>query len=707
MSGVSSLLVFSSRGHGASLLWGIISLTLSVWTFGLFLCFSAEDAESALFWSHLLNYVALFLPVLVFHFIVLFVGQLKYHSRTLQYYYLITTIYLLAAIAWPEGFLLQPSYRLNLFWFPVLGPLFYFFPFLIVGVMGHGIQILVSSRAGQDRSRKLKNTYLLVAIVVGVVGACSTLPLEFGIDVPPYGVFCVAIMNVMFTYAMLKHDLLDVPETISAVIARLMAYISIFFLVVMTLQLDLFSQGASFSRFQLILIGLLVVFTCELYSAIKKYIKTLSDRLLTHRKILSESELRKLLGSLAAATDYEAMLPLLREFFENKSFIHHYAWYLDQSLLDGKTAQDERPDFETYQRILFSASDGRRHDKLPVILRVNPQAYIAMPNRKKMNHFMLSEQFDSVRSWVEQVPEREVVSVPIVSNNTFYGLFLLIVSSTDMHYSDQGIVKKLSEKIAFMVERIAFHRKQLLLKEKFLLDKMSSLQALAGSIAHEMRTPLTQLDFFVSNVISKSGMGLDKPPSESVIDSELSFQAEQAQISIERSLQIIDITLRQVRNQRVDTRELQRLSIQKVVAKALAEYVFMPAERDGVYSDLRQDFEFKGDETPFIYVLFNLLKNALFYGQYRQGFKISLSSVVSERQNLLIFRDNGPGVSPELQTKIFEEFFSVNNEQGTGLGLAYCKRVMRSIGGDITCLSVVGEFTEFRLQFPPYSSNFN
>ena len=694
MSGASSLLVFSSHRWGAPFLWGVISLALTLWTFGLFLCFSAEDAASALFWSHLLNYVALFLPVLVFHFAVLFVGQLKYHVRVLQFYYLVTVIYLLSAIVWPEGFLLEPRYRLNLFWFPMLGPLFYFFPILIFGVLGNSIQILVSARAGQNRKKKLQNSYLLLTIIVGMIGAGSTLPLEFGIDIPPYGVLCVALMNVMFTYAMLKHDLLDIPETFSLIIARLMAYICIFFIVVIVLQLDVVAQETAYSRSQLVFIGLLMVLACELYSSIKGRLQRMSDRMLTHRKLVSKSSLRRLLTSLEGATDYDEMLPLLRAFFERQAFVHHYSWYLDQGMLDDSVSQNENIEEEVYQRLLFSTGDGKRHDKLPVILRMNHRECIAKSKVQKLNHLMQSEQLDGMYAWVEQVPEREVITLPIVSNNTFYGLFLLVVSTSDMHYSDQGLVNELSEKLAFMVERIAFHRKQSSLKQKYLLDKMASLQALAGSIAHEMRTPLTQLDFFVSSVITKS-------EAENAFDSELSSQANLAQLSIERSLQIIDITLRQVRNQQPDPQVFQSLSIQETVTKALAEYVFLPAERDGVYSDLRQNFEFKGDETSLIFLLFNLLKNALFYGQCRDDFRISISSVVDERQNLLIFRDNGPGVSPDLQVKIFEDFFSVNNEQGTGLGLAYCKRVMHSMGGDISCISVLGEFTEFRLQFSP------
>jgi hypothetical protein len=232
-----------------------------------------------------------FLPVLVFHFTVLFVGQFQYHSRVLQFYYLVTSIFLIGSIVWPEGFLRVPEYRLDLFWFPVAGPLFYFFPLLVLFVLGHSIQLILSARSGQGRHAKLKSTYLLVAIVIGIVGAGSTLPLEFGINIPPYGIFCVAIMNVMFTYAMLKHDLLDIPETISVIIARLMTYLSIFFLMVLVLHLDIFTQSISFTQSQLVFLGVLLVFVCELYAVIQVQIQTLSDRMLARRRLLGKSAL--------------------------------------------------------------------------------------------------------------------------------------------------------------------------------------------------------------------------------------------------------------------------------------------------------------------------------------------------------------------------------------------------------------------------------
>ena len=96
-------------------------------------------------------------------------------------------------------------------------------------------------------------------------------------------------------------------------------------------------------------------------------------------------------------------------------------------------------------------------------------------------------------------------------------------------------------------------------------------------------------------------------------------------------------------------------------------------------------------------MLFNLIKNALYYLPLRADGLVT----VSVYRHQVRVRDNGPGVPPDLLPRMFEPFRSVGKSGGTGLGLAYCQRVMRAFGGDIACESVVGEFTQFTMRLPP------
>jgi signal transduction histidine kinase len=60
--------------------------------------------------------------------------------------------------------------------------------------------------------------------------------------------------------------------------------------------------------------------------------------------------------------------------------------------------------------------------------------------------------------------------------------------------------------------------------------------------------------------------------------------------------------------------------------------------------------------------------------------------------------DNGPGIPPDVQEKIFVPFFSTK-EDGSGIGLSLSRQIMRLHGGRISVRSTVGEGTTFTLRF--------
>jgi two-component system phosphate regulon sensor histidine kinase PhoR len=71
----------------------------------------------------------------------------------------------------------------------------------------------------------------------------------------------------------------------------------------------------------------------------------------------------------------------------------------------------------------------------------------------------------------------------------------------------------------------------------------------------------------------------------------------------------------------------------------------------------------------------------------------------------LIIKDNGIGISPEYQQRIFEKFFRVphgdtHNAKGYGLGLSYVAQVIKKHDGTITVQSVPGEGTAFTITLP-------
>ena len=82
----------------------------------------------------------------------------------------------------------------------------------------------------------------------------------------------------------------------------------------------------------------------------------------------------------------------------------------------------------------------------------------------------------------------------------------------------------------------------------------------------------------------------------------------------------------------------------------------------------------------------------------RDGFK-ALGPVL-----LLSVQDTGPGIPPELISKIFEPYFSTKPAgKGTGLGLSIVQRLLKEANGLLHLHSVVGQGTTFNLYFPTHT----
>ena len=230
------------------------------------------------------------------------------------------------------------------------------------------------------------------------------------------------------------------------------------------------------------------------------------------------------------------------------------------------------------------------------------------------------------------------------------------------------------------------------------------LQSLAGSIAHEMRNPLGQVRYCL-NSIQRLLPALHRKTSSITIDRQTLHQIyhrmAHGQMAVKRGTQVIDMILGEIRESPIDAESFTYLSAARITRKAMEEYGYdSEAERKQVSLDARQTFIFNVSETLFIFVLFNLLKNALYYIKSHSDSKISIRLERGTTLNTIVFRDTGPGISPEDLPHIFDSFHTRGKKGGTGLGLAYCKRIMQSFGGDITCRSVKGSFTEFTMTFP-------
>ena len=115
------------------------------------------------------------------------------------------------------------------------------------------------------------------------------------------------------------------------------------------------------------------------------------------------------------------------------------------------------------------------------------------------------------------------------------------------------------------------------------------------------------------------------------------------------------------------------------------------------------DTSLQGDKLHLLSVVFNLLDNALKYGNGNIAVKFELQETGNAVE--LSVADNGIGISPEYKDKVFEKFFRVplgntHNTKGYGLGLSYVSHVVQKHKGSIVVDSQPGLGSKFIITLP-------
>jgi len=99
-------------------------------------------------------------------------------------------------------------------------------------------------------------------------------------------------------------------------------------------------------------------------------------------------------------------------------------------------------------------------------------------------------------------------------------------------------------------------------------------------------------------------------------------------------------------------------------------------------------------------IIHNLLSNALQYTD--AGGTISIKAKEQNGSLICTISDTGIGIPEELQERVFDRFFKLdeNNQEGTGIGLSLVKEYIQQLEGSIELKSQVGEGTTFTVQLP-------
>lgn len=236
---------------------------------------------------------------------------------------------------------------------------------------------------------------------------------------------------------------------------------------------------------------------------------------------------------------------------------------------------------------------------------------------------------------------------------------------------------------------------------------MDNARLMAASIAHEMRTPLATVKLQAQTLSDslpaliegyyravKSNL-IENTLSDAKIDYLISITTKIAE-EVNASNEAIDMMLALASENYLNEKEFKVFSVKECVESAVSKYPYRSDDEKVISVDIDSDFLIIGSDVFLTYVIFNLIKNSLDAIREVENGKISIR--LGNRKILLT--DNGVGISDDVLPHIFDSFFTTKFKSvNAGVGLAFCKRVMNSFGGEISCNSQQGKGTTFILAF--------
>ena len=241
-------------------------------------------------------------------------------------------------------------------------------------------------------------------------------------------------------------------------------------------------------------------------------------------------------------------------------------------------------------------------------------------------------------------------------------------------------------------------------------QRLAGMAAVAGMIAHELRTPLLGIKSgaqvlarYSPEVMSGYQIARDKGLIDSAIRNHRLQQLEGVSQRIvsetEYANTIIDMLLIKAGHEHsLNSAKLTLCSMAKCLKDAIERYPFK-SKSEAALLRWRGDFNFIGSPLLMQHVLFNLIKNALYAIADAQKGEINIWTESDQKQHLLVFQDTAKGMSKAQLSKLFDHFYTTTF-MGTGIGLSFCKMVMHRFGGDIHCTSELEQHTTFTLVFP-------
>lgn len=222
-SAVCAFLVFFNNPRAkVNRLAALMAISTSAWATSWAIQTFIEQKDMALFWARMLNFSAVFIPILYLHWVLALLGTEKqFKNRIILFAGWLFTLFF-AVFSFTSYFVSTVKIKPYFLYYSEPGILHPFYMVLYGGLLSYLIYSLLKAYKISDESKKIQIKYILLTAVLGFGGASTNYLTFYNISIPPFGNPLTGIAFISLTYSIIRYKIFDVKTILTEILLSVM-----------------------------------------------------------------------------------------------------------------------------------------------------------------------------------------------------------------------------------------------------------------------------------------------------------------------------------------------------------------------------------------------------------------------------------------------------------------------------------------------------
>ncbi len=669
------------------------------------------DYSTTLMWNRYCQAMAILIVPFYFKFSCSLIGIFEQNRKLFLIYLtigVINALFLLVTPFYVQGLWSFGSYPYQ----PLGGPLYFIFTSYFVGCTLHGFVLAWKHYRLKQGIEKKHLQLFLWASAISYTGGFTLFLQGYHLPVPTTGVFLILVYVIIIGYSVFKYRFMDVE----IIIKKTLVLTGLLTMVLAVVILVSGFINVFVDRYFLIpawcttLASALMV--AGIYNMIRGFLVEVTDKYLFQKKINYRTLLREASEFLARVSDSESQSQNIVSFLIQKARIASASIYIVSGESLFLKASDPFMGVEDLKKIDSS------HSIVNYFKNHHSPIEIQSLKEEKISNLMIALKAEA--------------AIPCFSSDRIVAILFLGPQKSDGPYSEEDLdvffTLGQEASIAFENSRLydeALQKTKILEATQASLiaaEKTATMVGMAKAIGHEVNNPLATVVARAGFIYKEELKELEKIYQKEVkstlpLETQIKIEKKLEKISdnaqrIDRSGKRIEVAVRTLTNILKDTQGEQGPQNFRVLWRECLEASRFSTSGCTFHDEIEPNLIIHGNNEQLIQVFTNLIKNAY---EAMSGMKDPKITIIADKDPddpqmaKIEFQDNGPGIPPSIQHKIWNQGFSTKSkpqtdqlgESGQGQGLYICKHLVESVHkGTMAVKSEPGKGTTFIVRLP-------